>query len=446
MNLGSPIFCERCGVETHLLPPGATQFCLGCRLYLCGACYPGITVRCADCAWSRTNQARAYVGLGAARDALHVAEVALAAVDRMREHQRLSLRGVRAVPNPVRATDVAFEQLKVAGALKAADFALGHIRPRYEHKAEALRRELALMRERADDPFVDSSEAAARPTLEERAGRVERRTTEKSTNRFARRVRHRAAELLVGRRTVLVAGVVAALIVGVAAALAQSHDGATRSGPFDPGAGLPASRAPAGAVAGSQGSPAPHATPQAASPLDRVTFDDLEIGSPIAAGWLVEGQPESFAVVAYPTAVNRSLRLRGVGSSVAACHELSLDVTEFTLGLTFMVDPGSRPDARITIVFDGGKVEFRASGGPSDEESPGESATFPGILPETWYRADVEISDSSALARVSSARAGPTVGATDVARSDAAAIQRICFSIQNGDPVELYLDELVIYS
>lgn len=64
------IHCERCGTAVPLRPTGAVHHCLGCRLYLCGTCHDGISVRCSGCQRSTATGLRPSVGITGARDAL----------------------------------------------------------------------------------------------------------------------------------------------------------------------------------------------------------------------------------------------------------------------------------------------------------------------------------------------------------------------------------------
>ena len=266
--------------------------------------------------------------------------------------------------------------------------------------------------------------------------------TETKIKRLTIRIRRYAAHLMT-RRLVLATAAVAFLIGGIAAGLARSNGGSTGGERVGARSEAP-STTPTGAVAGSPSTPEQQPSAEVAATVVRLTFDELELDAPIGAGWLVYGEATSVGIAAYPTAVNRSLRLRGLGSNTAACRDLSPEVGAFTVDLRFMVDPES-PQARITIAFDGATMDFRASG-DSEQDSTGESLKFPGIAAETWYRARVEVTEGAAMARLSAGETGPSVSVANVERSDGAAIQRICFSIPNGDPVELYLDELVTYS
>ena len=422
------IHCERCGTEVALRPAGAAHYCLGCRLYLCGNCHDGISVRCHECQGSTAMGLRNAGGVSAARDALRALQQASDDLGRLRAPVGEG-SDAGAVAN--RRDDVALARLKAVSAVRSSEYALAQVAPRFASKAEDIRRELALVSARtrllSQDPDA--------PFAESRAIRPARRWLTAGSRRM------RAA-----KPNLLVTGVVVIASVAVGVAITQPTPGPTVD---QDAATVPTAREGiAGSNNESSHSPTPAAV-ESTSPApisDDHQFDDMAMGAALDAEWSVSGSRDNVVVAAYPTAIDRSLQMRGGPDDLQLCRVGASGSSATSAAVDFLFDLAVPPNARL--------LRLRAATGDVElvttEEStlvlniPEQSIELTEVEPMTWYRIVLQARDGVLAISLLDAESGAALFRGSVDYDLELSAEAVCFELPAGAASDLYLDDLSI--
>ena len=420
------IHCERCGTEVPLRPAGAAHYCLGCRLYLCGNCHDGVSVRCSACQGSMGL--RDAGGITPAREALRALEQASHDLGRLRAPPGEGSDG-DAITD--RRDDLALAQVKAVSAVRASEYALAHVAPRFAIRAEGIRQEVALVRARtrllSEEPDMPSATSMAIVTV--------RRWLTAGSHRV------RAA-----RPTLLVTAVL--VVASVALGLANTR---TPPGPRaeQEVATLPPTReGTAGSNTESSDSPAPAAlesTSPAPSTVDH-QFDDLAMGAALDAKWSVSGSQDNVAVAAYPTAIDRSLQMRGGQDDLQLCRMGASGSAASSVAVDFLFDLAVPPNTRLLhLGVDTGDVELVTT-----EEStlvlnvPGQSIGLSQVEPMTWYRVMLQTEGGVLLVSLSDPESGAVIARGSVDYGLELSAETVCFELPAGAAGDLYVDHLSI--
>ena len=417
------IHCERCGTGVPLRPAGAAHYCLGCRLYLCGNCHDGVSVRCSECEGSM--RMRRAGGLTAARDALRALQQASDDLGRLRA---LVGQGSDAAAIADRRDDIALAQVKADSAVRSSEYALADVEPRFAIRAEALRQEVALARERtrllSEEPDVPS--AASRAIIH-----VRHLLTAGSQ-------RVRAA-----RPTALVTGVV---VASIALGLAITRPGL----PAEKEAATPPPAREG--IAGSNTEPSDRPTSSAMASTSPapftadLRFDDLAMGAPLDAAWSVSGSQDNVVVAAYPTAIDRSLQMRGGPDDLQLCRVGASGSGASSVAVDFLFDKAVPPDARLLHLRAAtGDVELLTTeAGTLVLNVPGQSIELTHVDPMTWYRVTLQTGDGVLLVSLSDRQSGAELSRGSVDHALRLSAEAVCFELPAGAATDLYVDDLSI--
>ena len=422
------IHCERCGTEVPLRPAGAAHYCLGCRLYLCGNCHDGVSVRCSECQGSTAMGLRSAEGITSAREALRALQQAADDLGRLRAPPG---EGSDGGPFADRRDDLALAQVKAVSAVRASEYALARVAPRFAVRAEGIRQEVSLVRARtrllSEEPEVPS--AASRAIIPVRRWLMT----------GSRRVR-------AARPNPLVTGflVVASVALGLAIIRPAPSPRAEQGVATVP----PGREGIAGSNTESSDSPAPAAlesTSPAPSTVDH-QFDDLAMGAALDAEWSVSGSQDNVAVAAYPTAIDRSLQMRGGQDDLQLCRVGASGSAASSVAVDFLFDLAVPPNARLLhLGADTGDVELVTT-----EEStlvlnvPGQSIGLSQVEPMTWYRVMLQTEGGVLLVSLSDPESGAVVSRGSVDYGLDLSAETVCFELPAGAASDLYVDHLSI--
>ena len=443
---GSP-FCERCGSATPLSGPAGASFCLGCRLYLCAACSLQGELRCAACRASNTRPA--VTGIGGARDALEV----LREVERDARALADSHAAGAALDPEGAAWLQEFEilEIKRRSAHVAADHALDTTRPQHRVRAGELRDQLARTLVRielaaAELRQTDDEGQAAWPVVQARGAR---RNVSLTIAGIAAAPAVAAARILPARgtrRTVSIA------IAGIAAAAAVAA--ALILWPNRPPAASPVGEAPTatpmvrGGIAGAAGTTGPSPTSTATpSAREDFSFDQLEMGSAPPEAFTVRGPDGALTVAAFPSAVDRSLRLRATEAPSALCHHLSGAPSQVAarvrlegtlLSGSVLVELAGADGSQLVaaVLTDSRALELHGSG---------HVLIASNLSGGRWYELTLTLDPAGEAMLVADGEDGAELGSAALPLDDRVNAQEVCFGLPAGEAVtELYIDDLEI--
>ena len=429
MGDGGMIHCERCGKKVPLSPVGAAQYCLGCRLFLCGGCHDGISVRCSECQGSTATGLDTAAGITAARDAMRALRQASKDLGRLRAPAE-ERYGTAAIAD--RRDEAALAQVQAVSAVRSSEYALAHVGPRFARRAEGIRQELALVsaRIRLLSEETDVSSPASRAIIG-----VRRLLTAGS-----RRMRD-------AQPTVLVAAVIFVASVGLVLTVSLRPTPGPQAA--ETVATVPTAREGiAGSNPDSSGSPTPvplSSTPPAPFRADH-QFDDLAMGAALDAGWSVSGSKDDVVVAAYPTAIDRSLQMRRSPQGLRLCRVGAPGSGASSAAVDFRFDLAVPPDARLLHLRAAtGDVELATT----DESTlvlniPGHSTTVTRVEPMTWYRVMLQAGDGTLLFSLLDPESGAELSRSSVNLDVELTAEAVCFELPAGAAGDLYIDDLVI--
>jgi hypothetical protein len=416
MTVEHRLFCERCGSASPIDGDPGASYCVGCRLYLCADCQANDPLRCEAC--HRAGR-RAVAGIGAARDALKVLLETSAQLEDLVAWPDATPDGVTPVAQSVLLEELAAVDLKRRSAERAAEHALKATRGRQRASAARLREDVGLALADIDH-------------LREGLLRAQRRPAPLSLARL---------DLSDRRWPVAVAaalGVVVVFVAGISLIGRQSSAGADPTPSADEGvAAVEATPDPAG-------SPSPTGVP---APR-HYSFDELEMGSAMPDGFIAIPSAEAVSVAAFPTAVDRSLRVAAGSEPSAACLQpvegpshmsilLLLDgaVPPQSPLFELQADDGRRLLA--ALVTESGGLELRGA-------SPVPLAA--GLEAGEWYAITVDLGADDIAELTLTTRAGARLGqARAGVDGGVGSVDRVCFGLAASQTSGgLFLDELVI--
>ena len=423
------IHCERCGTEVPLRPTGAAHYCLGCRLYLCGTCHDGISVRCSECQGSTATGLRAAEGITAARDALRALRQASDELGRLRAPAEERPGGAAFAD---RRDEVALARLKAVSAVMSSEYALAHVAPQYASRAEGIRRELSLVGARtrllSEEPDVPSAGPRAFIPV-------------------WRWLKAESRRLRAAQPTMLLAGVV--FVLSAALVLTVNPRSTPGSQIDEDVATLPSARE---GIAGSntESSPSPTPAPAGSAPAAPFTadyqFDDLAMGAALDVGWSVSGSRDDVVVAAYPTAIDRSLQMRRGPDDLRLCRVGAPGSGASSAAVDFLFDLAVPPNARLLhLRAPTGDVELTTT-----EESTlvlnvsGRSIGLTQVEPMTWYRVMLQARDGVLLFSLLDSESGLELSRSSVNLDVELAAEAVCFELPAGAASDLYVDDLSI--
>lgn len=194
-------------------------------------------------------------------------------------------------------------------------------------------------------------------------------------------------------------------------------------------------------------SPAAAASPASRS-LSEEDFDLLRMGSRPGAGWSFVGPAGSVAVVALPTAVDRSIRLRSGAKPVQACRAVPDPDTALAIDVDLLVDAAPTIGTTALILRRAGRSQLEARFGSRGtvQIAAGGTAVTAGVAvaPYTWYRLSVRYVAGAAIVHI-----GPRDGLAKVVQVDLPAegsggFDSACFGVPAGAAASLYVDNVAV--
>jgi hypothetical protein len=194
-------------------------------------------------------------------------------------------------------------------------------------------------------------------------------------------------------------------------------------------------------------SPAGAASPASTS-LSEEDFDLLRMGSRPGVGWSVVGPAGSVAVVALPTAVDRSIRLKSGAKPVQACRAVPDPHTAMAIDVDLLVDAAPTTGTAALILRHVGRSQLEARFGSRGTvliASGGKQVSAGvAVAPNTWYRLSVRYVAGAAIVQV-----GPRDGLAKVMQVDLPAegsggFDSACFGVPAGAAASLYVDNVAL--
>ena len=373
--------CERCGVAT-MMEEGSTEFCLACGLLVCAACWRAPDHRCASCAVLHQPPSR--------RGELEV-------VRRWDRRVREVIRGVALLETGATTADPSIELrrehaslvLKSDGAERAGRVAMARLSP----ASRTLRDTLLFRRIRRHELLAhDSLErvSATIPRLDAGGGRM-------APDAQSAKSPVSAGEWLLIGRVLMVALSVVAIVILAQGWLGQLSFSGARDGEGVLG-GVPTGGS-ADEVTNIDrthaASPSP-AAPLASPSTLRFDFDTVRMGNGIGEGWVrSNGSEVGVAVAAYPTAVDRSVRLVVTeNGSPETCRTVNPPMAEVRrFSVEVILDPKVPAGAMIELRDAAGEPLLTLDLGEAQvvlSRNGGESVTMAeGLRPGGWYGIEV---------------------------------------------------------
>ncbi|HYI65851.1 MAG TPA: hypothetical protein VEW95_02895 [Candidatus Limnocylindrales bacterium] len=367
-------------------------------------------------------------GITAAREALRALQQASDELARLRAPAETGSDAGAIVD---RRDDIALALVKAVSAVRASEYALAHVAPRFANRAKGLRQEVMLGRARTRllSEELDEPPAASRSMIPARRWLA------------AGSGRGRAARpALLGTGVLLVASVALGLaIMRPTAGLPAEQEVATAP---------PAREGIAGSNTESSDSPTPAAL-ESTSPApitDDHQFDDLAMGAALDAEWSVSGSEDNVVVAAYPTAIDRSLQMRGGPDDLQLCRVGASGSSASSAAVDFLFDLAVPPNARL--------LRLRAATGDVEvvttEEStlvlnvPGQSIELTEVEPMIWYRVMLQARDGVLLVSLLDSESGVELSRSFVDHALELSAEAVCFELPAGAASDLYVDDLSI--
>ena len=433
MNRTSVIHCENCGVPATVDASGI-RYCLECDLYVCVPCWDTARGRCPNCVRSTTRQPRRDASLHTARRADR----------RLREAARHAntIAQIDASSDDGKARDdLDCLTVKATTARKTGLRALargkrsGHVRSLAErigrHSTEA---EAVLAR--AGAALADSLPVGAQDLRRAPVARARAALTLPSFLRGSRAV---APAVMA-----FAAVVVAAVIVPVWLLGPEGHQSPLEGILAGNDSADPASVPSPGPSSG-DGPVGPGAP---AGTLLTVDFNAGRMGAGLGTGWMqTSGGEDAVALAPFPTAVDRSARLRSIDVAGAeACRPVAPTTVRITR--LFVDVLLSETTTAFVIARDASRsVELRVSLRASDSTftlDGGSPLAMGGRLPVgEWLRTEITARDGQTLWRVDGGSSGIVIEETiDVGALTA--IDEVCFAVSTDSTGPAHFDNLSV--
>jgi hypothetical protein len=172
------------------------------------------------------------------------------------------------------------------------------------------------------------------------------------------------------------------------------------------------------------------------------------MGSRPGVGWSVVGPAGSVAVVALPTAVDRSIRLRSGAKPVQACRAVPDPGTALAIDVDLLVDaaPTIGTTALILRHAGRGQLETRLGSRGTVVITAGGKQVSAGVAvaPYIWYRLSVRYVPGAAIVHI-----GPRDGLAKVVQVSLPAegsggFDSACFGVPAGAAASLYVDNVAL--
>jgi hypothetical protein len=202
-----------------------------------------------------------------------------------------------------------------------------------------------------------------------------------------------------------------------------------------------------GASPAAAASPASPASPASRS-LSEEDFDLLRMGSRPGVGWSFVGPAGSVAVVALPTAVDRSIRLRSGAKPVQACRAVPGPATAMAIDVDLLVDAAPTTGTAALILRHAGRSQLEARFGSRGTvliASGGKQVSAGvAVAPYTWYRLSVRYVAGAAIVHI-----GPRDGLAKAVQVNppaegSAGFDSACFGVPAGAAASLYVDNVAL--
>jgi hypothetical protein len=182
--------------------------------------------------------------------------------------------------------------------------------------------------------------------------------------------------------------------------------------------------------------------------LSEEDFDLLRMGSRPGVGWSVVGPAGSVAVVALPTAVDRSIRLRSGAKPVQACRAVPGPATAMAIDVDLLVDAAPTTGTAALILRHAGRSQLEARFGSRGTvliASGGKQVSAGvAVAPYTWYRLSVRYVAGAAIVHI-----GPRDGLAKAVQVNppaegSAGFDSACFGVPAGAAASLYVDNVAL--
>lgn len=354
-------YCERSGESTPLqgLAPDA-HYCVACDLHVCSSCWDATTSLCTFCSAASPSQPK---GITAASGL----EVRLSSIrGEFLELHRRRQDGDEPMQNL--ETERRLLLVRAQAVWQALERALKGIRRR-----DALKARFLLSRGRAEmESIGEESTVARRPP----AGRD--REWSGPVGQALQRLRRLPGVLAAAIPLLLVAALGVPLVA----------DSLSSDGSDQPQGAVPPRETPeqdvAGAIPTASGIP-----PAASGNLLRLTFDEMITNQPVGSDWEADPQRETAVAVAFPNAVDRSLRVQGQPGrgSTTICRQLPPGTRLSEVSLDLQARRWEGASVRIGFI-EGPRlgVEMSSSAVPSVQLGGSIAPLAMGLAADRWYR------------------------------------------------------------
>lgn len=182
------------------------------------------------------------------------------------------------------------------------------------------------------------------------------------------------------------------------------------------------------------------------------SFDRIRIGEPLPDGWVVDGGEAAVEIAAFPTAVNRSVRIRAEETGAGLCRLLPTDRAWTAFSVLLLTDPVAA-GTTFAEVTDTNAGLVRLAVTPSDQiqvqGAAGSAVVDVRIEPRTLYRTTVQLKPHAVAVLIHQGSApGALLGNADIPTDNAQfSMRQICFRVPVTDrATDLYVDEFAVAS
>jgi hypothetical protein len=453
MSPAGRMFCEGCGGAAAASDgTSSIGYCAGCLRYLCGACRGHDALRCHACRSSRAAGHHDVSGLLLACDALGQLQDAAAELSRLAD--RGPIADQASVPDRVVALRV-----KIAATRRATAHALLIGRPSEAPTAEWLARELRDVETRIATIDRRLARRSPRASIGARASDVVRRRLPAAgpTVEHGRGPWRRPPI----RRIVADAAVLGFVLLLASALMlrerAQEPVGTASVHP------VPAPQ-PMGAVdaaGGSPGEPSETRAPEALTGVGEpaastsgsiltLAFDELDLGSPLPGAWRITGPAGAVAVAAFPTAVDRSIRLGDHASPATMCVPVPPGAPVREIRVSFLIERAWAPEIAVLRLEAAGAADLVVRSAQADVleavGAGGRVSLAAGVEAGRWYALTVTLQDAIARFELGDADDDRARGATELPLTTAgAAVEAVCVGLPaSRHGTGLYVDDVII--
>lgn len=182
------------------------------------------------------------------------------------------------------------------------------------------------------------------------------------------------------------------------------------------------------------------------------SFDLITMGGSLPDGWVVDGTDAEVEIAAFPTAMNRSVRIRAAETGSGLCRLLPTDKAWTAFSVLLLTDPvaAGTTFAEVTDT-QGGLIRLTVT--TSDQiqvqVASGSSDVGVRIDPRTLYRTTVQLKPDAVEVLIHQGSApGALLGTADIPTDNAQlSMRQICFRVPVTDgATDLYVDEFAVAS